>query len=63
MPCNTTQFQNAIQDICTECVCIQKQAQIYSDGDDLTDADVTQAVGLLNSVRSIRHIFEAINAA
>ena len=63
MPCNTTQFQNAIQDICTECTRIQEQAQVYSDGDDLTDADVTQVIGLLNSVRSIRKLFEAINAA
>lgn len=63
MPCNVTQFQNAIQDICTECVHIQQQAQVYADGDDLTDADVTQAVALLNSVRSVRKLFEAINAA
>lgn len=63
MPCNVSQFQNAIQDICTECVHIQQQAQAYSDGEDLTDADVTQAVALLNSVRSVRKLFEAINAA
>ena len=63
MSCNVTQFGNAIQDICTECVRIQKQAQVYSDGDDLTDADVTQAIALLNSLQSIRRLFEAINAA
>lgn len=63
MSCNVTQFENAIQDICTECVRIQEQAQVYSDGDDLTDADVTQAIALLNSVRSVRKLFEAINAA
>ena len=63
MSCNVTQFENAIQDICTECVRIQEQAQVYSDGDDLTDADVTQAIALLNSLQSIRRLFEAINAA
>ena len=63
MSCNVTQFQNALQDICSECEDIQKQAQVYADGEDLTDADVTQAVALLNSIQSVRKLFEAINAA
>ena len=56
-----TSFQNALADIDEECTLIREQAELYSNGEDLTDADVTQAVALLNSVRSIRKLFEAIN--
>ena len=57
-----TSFQNALSDIDEECTLIREQVELYSNGEDLTDADVTQAVALLNSVRSIRKLFEAINA-
>ena len=57
-----TQFQNVLSDIDLECQSIREQAELYSDGDDLTDADLTQAIALLNSLQSIRKLFEAINA-
>ena len=57
-----TSFQNALADIDEECTLIREQAELYSNGEDLTEADVTQAIALLNSVRSIRKLFEAINA-
>ena len=63
MKSTVTRFQNVLSDIDVECQSIREQAELYSDGDDLTDADVTQAVALLNSLVSIRKLFEAINAA
>ena len=57
-----TRFQNVLSDIDAECQGIREQAELYSDGEDLTEADLTQAISLLNSVRSIRKLFEAINA-
>lgn len=58
-----TRFQNVLTEIDLECQSIREQAELYSDGEGLTDADVTQAVALLNSLVSIRKLFEAINAA
>ena len=58
-----TRFQNVLSDIDAECQSIREQAELYSDGDDLTDADLTQAIALHNSLISIRKLFEAINAA
>ena len=62
MKSTVTQFQNVLSDIDVECQYIREQAELYSDGDDLTDADLTQAIALLNSLQSIRKLFEAINA-
>ena len=62
MNLTVTSFQNALSDIDEECALIREQVELYSNGEDLTEADVTQAVALLNSVRSIRKLFEAINA-
>ena len=62
MKSTVTQFQNVLSDIDLECQNIREQAELYSDGDDLTDADLTQAIALLNSLQSIRKLFEAINA-
>lgn len=58
-----TRFQNVLLDIDDECQAIREQAQLYSDGEDLMDADLTQARALLNSIRSIRKLFEEINEA
>ena len=57
-----TKFQNVLSDIDAECQSIREQAELYSDGEDLTDADLTQAIALHNSLSSIRKLFEAINA-
>ena len=57
-----TRFQNVLSDIDVECQSIREQAELYSDGEDLTDADLTQAIALHNSLISIRKLFEAINA-
>ena len=63
MSCNVTQFQNVLFEIDDECQAIREQAVLYSNGDDLTAEDLTQATALLNSVRSVRKLFQAINAA
>ena len=63
MNSTVTKFQNALSEVDVECQAIREQAAKYSDGGDRTDADVTQAIALLNSVRGIRKLFEAINAA
>ena len=57
-----TRFQNVLADIDAECQSIREQAELYSGRDDLTDADLTQAIALHNSLQSIRKLFEAINA-
>ena len=62
MKSTVTRFQNVLSDIDSECQSIREQVELYSDGEDLTDADLTQAIALLNSVQSIRKLFEAINA-
>ena len=62
MKSTVTRFQNVLADIDAECQSIREQAELYSDGDDLTDADLTQAIALHNSLQSIRKLFEAINA-
>ena len=63
MKSTVTRFQNVLSDIDAECQSIREQAELYSDGEDLTDADLTQAIALHNSLASIRKLFEAINAA
>ena len=63
MKSTVTRFQNVLSDIDAECQSIREQAELYSDGEDLTDADLTQAIALHNSLISIRKLFEAINAA
>lgn len=63
MNSTVTKFQNALSEVDVECQAIREQAEKYSDADGLTDGDVTQAIALLNSVRGIRKLFEAINAA
>ena len=62
MKSTVTRFQNVLSDIDVECQIIREQAELYSDGEDLTDGDLTQAIALLNSLQSIRKLFEAINA-
>ena len=55
-------FLNALADCNDKCERIREQVGVYSDADNPTDADHTQAVGLKNSLVSIRKLFEAINA-
>ena len=61
MKSTVTRFQNVLSDIDVECQAIREQAELYSDGEDLTDGDLTQAIALHNSLQSIRKLFEAIN--
>ena len=63
MKSTVTRFQNVLAEIDEECQCIREQVQLYSDADNITDADHTQAVGLKNSLTDLRKLFEAINAA
>ena len=60
---NKQRFLNALADCNVECERISEQVALYGDADNITDADQTQAVGLKNSLASIRKLFEAINAA
>ena len=60
---NKQRFLNALADCNDECERIREQVNRYSDADNVTDGDHTQAVGLKNSLASIRKLFEAINAA
>ena len=62
MTSTVTQFQNVLCDIDSVTQRIREQAELYSDGDVLTDADLTQAIALFNSLQSILKLFEAINA-
>ena len=63
MNSTVTKFQHALSEVDVECQAIREQVEKYSDADGPTDGDVTQAIALLNSVRGIRKLFEAINAA
>ena len=60
---NKQRFLNALADCNDECGRIREQVDRYSDADNVTDADRIQALGLKNSLTSLRKLFEGINAA
>ena len=54
-------FLHVLSECAAECDDIKKQIAIYSDAKDTSDADITQATAMQNSLISIRRLFEAIN--
>ena len=57
-----TSFQNVLSDIGLELDRLREQVELYSDGDDLTDQDLTEAIAMWNGIRSYRKLLEAINS-
>ena len=55
-------FQNALSDINETCSAIQEQVAIYSDGEELVDADITAALAWGNALRSIETLIRGANA-
>ena len=55
-------FQDAIADCIAECDAIKLEFNKYSDADNITESDHTQAIGLLHTLRSTTLLVKQINA-
>ena len=55
-------FLDAITDCIGECEVIKRELHAYSDADNVTEADHTQAMGLFHTLKSTKLLVQQINA-